>query len=99
MFQLLLRGVIGAVAHSPGVRGEKPTCIVYLKVKVFRQGERVEQEVLVTLDAYLTERFKKLKEDTKYITFRCSDAMPAYETSASGLTEAILWAKGEEFFL
>lgn len=99
MFQLLLRGVIGGVAERPGIRGEKPTCVVSIKVKVFRQGERVDQEVLVTLDAFLTERFKKLKPDTKYITFRCSDAMPAYETNAAGRTEAILWAKGEEFFL
>lgn len=99
MLQLILRGVISGVADHPAVRGEKPTSVVAVKVKAFRQGEKTEQEVLVTLDAYLTEKFKKLKPDTKYISFRCSDVMPAYETNAKGVTEAILWAKGEEFFL
>jgi len=99
MFQILLRGQIVGFSLRPGREGQKPTSIVSVSVKCWRQGESVKQEVLVTLDAYLTERFQKLKEDTKWITFRCSDLMPTTETSASGKIETLLWAKGEEYFL
>lgn len=99
MFMVLVRGKIINIEKRSDQKGEKATAIVTLSLRVYRQGQSVNTEVLVTLDAYQTERFSKLNSDTKYITFRCSDAIPMHETNKKGDVEDLLWLKGEEFYL
>jgi len=99
MLVVSVRGKLSGFVLHPARPGQKATSSVTIEVRMWRQGASVAAWYVVLLDAYWTERYQKLDDKTKYLSFRCSDIVATVEKGVSGSQEVVTWLKGEEFFL
>ena len=99
MFQIIVRGKIFDATSQVNPKSKKAIVTVCLEVRVWRKGESTLQYVQCVLDEYWSDRFLKLDDKTRYITFRGSDLSATHEPTSGGGSAVYMWLKAEEFFL